>query len=93
MLRLREAIDGHRFVTVRYNRGVSTLAPYGTFTRRGELYLSAVTVVREGARPARLKLGTFKMVGLSELQATPVPFSAPALFAQVQRQAQPERRA
>ena len=84
---LNAAIRDHRFVTVEYNRGVSTLAPYGTLTKRGELYLSAVTIVRDGVRPGRLKLGTFKVAGLSALQATPVPFSPAGLYAQVERQA------
>jgi hypothetical protein len=84
---LADAIREHRFVTVRYNRGVSTLAPYGTVERKGALYLNAVTIVRDGARPARLKLGTFNVGGLSELAATPVPFSPTALYAQVERQA------
>ena len=84
---LAEAIRDHRFVTVRYNRGVSTLAPYGTFTKRDALYLTAVTIARDGVQPGRLKLGTFKAAGLSDLQPTPVPFSAGALYAQVERQA------
>ena len=84
---LAAAIREHRFVTVRYNRGVSTLAPYGTVTKRDELYLSAVTIARDGIQPGRLKLGTFKVAGLSDLQATPVPFSPTALYAQVERQA------
>ena len=84
---LAEAIRDHRFVTVRYNRGISTLAPYGTLTKRGELYLSAVTIARDGAQPGRLRLGSFKVAGLSGLEATPVPFSPRGLYAQVERQA------
>jgi WYL domain len=84
---LAEAIRDHRFVTVRYNRGLSTLAPYGTVTRRGEIYLTAVTIARDGVQPGRLKVGTFKAAGLSDLQATPVPFSASGLWTQVERQA------
>lgn len=84
---LASAIAEHRFVTVGYNRGVSTLAPYGLIERKGELYLSAVTIVREGVRPGRLRLGTFKAAGLSGLEMTPVPFSPGALYAQVERQA------
>jgi hypothetical protein len=84
---LAGAIAEHRFVTVRYNRGVSTLAPYGTIDKKGEMYLSAVTIVRDGVRPGRLRLGTFKVAGLSGLEATPVPFSPRALYAQVERQA------
>jgi hypothetical protein len=89
---LAAAIREHRFVTVRYNRGASTLAPYGTFTKRDELYLTAVTIARDGTQPGRLKLGTFKVAGLSDLQATPVPFSASGLYAQVERQAQRQAR-
>lgn len=88
LAQLAEAIREHRFVTVRYNRGASTLAPYGTFMKHGEPYLSAVTIARDGAQPSRLKLGTFKLAGLSALEATPVSFSAPRLYAQVERQAQ-----
>lgn len=87
MALLSEAIREHRFVTVRYNRGVSTLAPYATLSRREELYLQAVTVARDGTQPGRLKLGTFKVAGLSDLRPTPVPFSPAQLYAQVERHA------
>jgi hypothetical protein len=81
---LRGAIREGVLVAARYNGGSSILAPYTVFSRRGELYLRAVTVARDGREPGRLKLGTFKLAGLSRLHVTDMPFSKPGLFRRVE---------
>ena len=82
---LQRAIKEQLLVSVRYNRGRSLLAPYTIFSRHGERYLRAVTVARDGNEPSRLKLGTFKLCGLSEMQVVPVPFSPTELYRQVEQ--------
>lgn len=89
---LSNAIRRHRFVTAPYNRGVSTLAPYGTILRGDALYLQAVTVARDGVSVSRPKLGSFKVSGLSDLRPTPVRFSPGGLYSTVQRRATVDRR-
>jgi hypothetical protein len=81
---LRGAIEAKLLVSVRYNQGISILAPYATFLRHGDPYLRAVTVARDGREPSRLKLGTFKLSGLSDLHVTPVPFSPSALYRRIE---------
>lgn len=63
-----------------YNRGRVTLAPHSLFERHGELYLRAVRLDYDGRRPREPKLGTFKLAGLTELEATRKLF-ARSLFA------------
>lgn len=65
---------------MRYNGGRSLLAPFTLFSRRGERYLRAITLARDGRQASRLKLGTFKLSGLSEVEATDVDFSPGRLF-------------
>jgi hypothetical protein len=55
-------------VTAVYNKMAVTLAPHILYTRHGELYLDAVTVERDGNLPRELKLGSFKVTGLTEVQ-------------------------
>ncbi|MCF8706611.1 WYL domain-containing protein [Rhizorhapis sp. SPR117] len=77
-----EAIALHKAITATYNRMVATLAPHILYTRHGELYLDAVTIERDGQPPREVKLGAFKVTGLTELALTnqtfePVPFFNP----------------
>ena len=57
-------------VSALYNRGRVTLAPHSLFERHGALYLRAVRLDYDGRRPREPKLGTFKLAGLTELEAT-----------------------
>jgi hypothetical protein len=67
---LVEAIGRGVCVTAVYNRGNITLAPESLTERHGELYLRAVRVEYDGRQPRQLKLGTFKLSGLSSLGLT-----------------------
>ena len=81
---LDRAMREHLLVSVRYNLGQSILAPYATYTSRGERYLRAITLARDGRELKALKLGTFKLSGLSNLMLTEAKFSAGGLFRQAQ---------
>jgi hypothetical protein len=59
-----EAIAMKRCVEVTYNRTRMKLAPHILYTRRGDLFVDAVAVEREGREPGEPKLGTFKLAGL-----------------------------
>lgn len=84
---LRSAIGAKVLISARYNVGVSILAPYATFVKHGEAYLRAVTVARDGVEPAQLKLGTFKLSGLGNVQVTSVPFDPTELYRRVEARA------
>ena len=75
-----EAIVKKLAVAASYNRGEVTLAPHVLYTRHGELYLDAITIERDGKPPKEVKLGTFKLAGLSPLRLTARRFSVSSLF-------------
>ena len=78
---LEFAIDRSLMVTSAYNRGRSVLAPHSLFSRHDEIYLRAVTVERDGRPPREAKLGTFKLIGLSDLALTGRNFDRDGIFA------------
>ena len=65
-----EAIARRLCLTAVYNRTAVRLAPHILYERHGALFVDAVTIERDGARPKEVKLGAFKLVGLSELALT-----------------------
>lgn len=58
-----------------YNRTVMRVAPQILYTSKGELYVDAITVEKNGATPDELKLGRFKLSGLSSLATTSEPLA------------------
>ncbi|MFW2830216.1 hypothetical protein [Sphingomonas sp. ID0503] len=60
-----EAIARRKCLDATYNRMDVKLAPHILYTRHDELYVDAVTVEREGNPPREIKVGTFKLAGLS----------------------------
>ena len=71
-----EAIALQKCLLVTYNKMVVTLAPHILYTRHDEMFIDAVTVDRDGRPPRELKLGTFKLVGLSDIKVLDEPFEA-----------------
>jgi hypothetical protein len=69
-----EAIALKKCVTVTYNRAPVTLAPHILYTRHNEPHVDAVTVDRGGQQPREIKLGTFKLSGLSDAALAPHKF-------------------
>ncbi len=63
-----EALALQKCLKVTYNKMVVTLAPHILYTRHDEMFIDAVTTDRDGTPPRELKLGTFKLAGLSDLQ-------------------------
>lgn len=62
-----EAIALQKCLTATYNRMVVKLAPHILYTRHEEMFIDAVTIERDGRPPRELKLGTFKLAGLSDV--------------------------
>jgi hypothetical protein len=75
------AIERKVFVIATYNRNSTRLAPHSLFERHGDHFLRAVTVEVEGRTPKELKLGTFKLAGLSSVRLEGRDFSPDRLFA------------
>lgn len=77
---LLEAIALQKCVKATYNRMAVRLAPHILYTRHDDLFLDAVTVEREGARPKEIKLGSFKLAGLTDLELAPQTFQPQPFF-------------
>jgi hypothetical protein len=77
---LLEAIALRKCVAARYNRTSFRLAPHILYTRHDELYVDAVTIERDGQPPREVKLGSFKLTGLSELELAGQPFEPAPIF-------------
>ena len=77
---LLEAIVKRQAVAATYNRTEMTLAPHILYTRHGDLHVDAITIERDGKPPKEVKLGTFKLAGLSGVRITPRRFAPSALF-------------
>lgn len=77
---LFEAVVRQRCVSVTYNRKRMILAPHIVYTRNAGMYIDAITVSLEGMLAREVKLGTFKVDGLSEIKLIERPFDIHPLF-------------
>jgi hypothetical protein len=71
-----EAIALQKCLIATYNRMVVKLAPHILYTRHDEMFIDAVTMERDGRLPRELKLGTFKLAGLGDVQVSDETFDA-----------------
>ena len=77
---LLEAIALKKCVRAVYNRQAIKLAPHILYTRHDEMYLDAVTVEREGKPPREIKIGAYKLTGLTGLEFSGDQFERYAVF-------------
>jgi hypothetical protein len=75
-----EAIALKTCLSAVYNKTRFRLAPYILYTRHDELYIDGVALERDGMPPREVKLGTFKVAGLSEVTVDPTPFRADPVY-------------
>lgn len=80
MMVVLEGVARRRCIGGTYNRQRMILAPHIVYTRNGAFYLDAVVVSREAMIPREVKLGTFKIDGLTDLRVTPREFDINAVF-------------
>ena len=71
-----EAIALQKCLKATYNKMVVTLAPHILYTRHDDMFMDAVTTDRDGRPPRELKLGTFKLAGLSDVEILDETFEA-----------------
>lgn len=77
---LLEAIALKTSVEAVYNRMKLRLAPHILYTRHDELFVDAVTLERDGQPPREVRLGTFKLTGLSQVALAGQPFRPAPVF-------------
>ena len=70
---IRQAIDEGSCLRWTYNRVLMRAEPRILYRRNGGLYVDAVVIEKNGAPPAELKIGSFKLTGLGN----PVPTGEP----------------
>lgn len=83
-----EAIVRRLCLSAVYNRGVVTLAPHILYTKHDELHVDAVAIERDGKPPREIKLGTYRLSGLGELQVMDRPFVPVEQFAPLEERYQ-----
>jgi len=77
---LLQAIALRRSVTAVYNRTHVKLAPHILFTKHDDVFVDAVTLLRDGQPPREIKLGTFKLAGLKDIAVDEDGFKTDAIF-------------
>ncbi|WP_240499937.1 WYL domain-containing protein [Sphingomonas montana] len=63
-----------------YNKTSIRIAPHVLYTRHDDPILDAVVLERDGARPKLIKLGAFRLSGLTDLALTSFPFTRHPAF-------------
>lgn len=77
---LLEAIALRTCVRAVYNKSAVTLAPHILYQRHDDLFVDAVTVERDSRPPREVKIGTFKLAGLRDLELADRPFAPEKSF-------------
>lgn len=75
-----EAVVKQLCIKAMYNTHKVVLAPHVVYTRHGDLFIDAITVARNGMLPREIKLGVFKVAGLTDVQLSNRPFEISDLF-------------
>ena len=75
-----EAIARKTCIAATYNKTAVRLAPHIIYTKHDDMFIDAVVVEREGKPPKELKLGTFKLAGLSGIMLTGPSFVPQPVF-------------
>ena len=71
-----EAIARRVLLIAAYNGQRLTLAPHALFSRRGELYASALNLSKNWRADEERRLGYFKVAGLAAVEVTDDSFEA-----------------
>ncbi|WP_373489387.1 hypothetical protein [Blastomonas sp.] len=75
-----EAIALRKCILATYNRMRVRLAPHILYTKHDQLYVDAVTLEREGKPPREIKVGAFKLDGLTEMALVNATFDPLPVF-------------
>ena len=78
--RILEAIALQKCIKANYNRTTIKIAPHIMYKRHDALFVDAVTLEREGQPPREIKLGSFKLDGLRDLELVGHTFQPASLF-------------
>jgi hypothetical protein len=79
-LLILQAIALKKCLSATYNRVEMKFAPHILYTRHGDMHMDAVALIKAGREPREYKMGTFKVMGLSDLALIEEDFEASPLF-------------
>lgn len=71
---MRLAIERKLCMTATYNRQAIIFAPHILYTKHDDPFVDGVVTLRDGKVPVELKIGSFKLAGLSGLSLSPSAF-------------------
>lgn len=74
-LLLEQAIANRLYVRWTYNRTQMEAAPHVLYRKKSGVYLDAIVTERAGEIPSEMKLGSFKLTGLTNLAIVNKAFS------------------
>lgn len=72
---IKQSLDQDLCLRWSYNRTVMRVAPQILYTDNGEIFVDAIAIEKNGEAPDELKLGRFKLSGLSGIAITTEPFA------------------
>lgn len=75
-----EAIALRKCLIATYNRTRFRVAPYILYTKHDELHMDGIALDRDGRAPRELKMGTFKLSGLTVEEVSDILFDLSPLF-------------
>jgi hypothetical protein len=79
-LMILQAIALKKCVLATYNGVRMKLAPHILYTRHEEMFLDAVALLKHGEPPREKKLGTFKIVGMNNMELTEEAFEVEEFY-------------
>ncbi len=79
-LLILQAIALKKCLNATYNGTRMMLAPHILYTRHDEMFLDAVALEKNGIPPREKKLGTFKIIGMKDMDLDDAEFDQEPLF-------------
>ena len=77
---LRRAMSRRLCALASYNRSEIKLAPHILYTRHDDPFVDGQVMERDGKPPREIKLGVFKLAGLTNIRISTTPFTPLATF-------------
>lgn len=77
---LRRAMTRKLCALASYNRSQIKLAPHILYTRHDDPFVDGQVMERDGKPPREIKLGVFKLAGLTDLRLSTTPFEPLTTF-------------
>lgn len=78
--RILQAIALRQQLGARYNKLELVLAPHVLYKRNDSYFIDAITLLRNGAEPREIKVGSYNLAGLTDVEVLDDKFEVNPLF-------------